>query len=198
MTDDTPETPYLSDLNVQTVRQENASVDDRISELESDIEELEDEVGEKADRIEDLEEEKNTAEKLLTQLRDSEREKHLARIREANEQVTDDEEVDLSAFDDADPDQLATVADMVEQAAGAEADVSNTGEGPDISDVEGADDDLGDALDKAAENWGLSSSWEKAKNDDFGNPEGFTDPNSASNDEPSYGDLVDALAGGDD
>lgn len=158
----------LADLNVSAVRAGNEHVDDRMSELESKISDLEQQVASLEDEKEEIEQEREAAEKLLADFRDSRREEQLDRIRQANEAVGADEEVDLSTLEDASVDQLETVAEMLESASTSE-EVSNSDRTPDLSNLDGGSSDGGIEETKAqvaAEN-GLGRLYERAKNDDF-------------------------------
>lgn len=167
MTDDDPtQYPKLADLHLDTVRAENDHVDQRFAELQEEVRELEDEVATLEDEKEDLREEKEAAEELLDDLKEGQRQKQLNRIKEANEAVSEDTEVDLSTLEDASVDQLETVAEMLESAAGTDA-VSNTDRAPDVGgadpDGTGGADELADRKAKLAEQTGLSSLYEQAQ-----------------------------------
>lgn len=182
MTDNDPETVRdLADLNVDFVRAENSHVDSRMETLESQISELEQQVASLEGEKDDLATEKEATEKLLAKFRDAQREKQLNRIQEANAAVDADEEVDISTLEEADVDQLETVANLLESAAGSSG-VSNSGNAPDLSGVEGDDSpDLQSQMAEVANDAGLGSMFQEVAG---------TDDSGA--DEPSLRDMLDA------
>ena len=166
---DPDDPPMLADLRVSTIRRENDRVDEEFEQLESQVDDLETDVDDLETELEDERDRADAAEKLLAEFRDSEREELLARIREANETVDDDEEVDLSALEDASVDQLETIAEMIENVAGTQPEVSNRG-GPDLGQVDDGSQTAEDVLDEVAADFGLSRKWEQTKNGDFSTP----------------------------
>lgn len=181
MTDDNDEVLELADLNVDYVRSSNDHVDNRMTELEDQISELEQQVATLESEKEDLAEEKEATEELLAEFQEDQRQKQLNRIKEANDAVAPDEEVDLSTLEDASVDQLETVADMIEAAAGS-AEVSNTDASPDLSNVDSNDgsDDLEEAMAEVAQEEGLYGMYKDLHTDE------------QANDDPSVRDLLDS------
>lgn len=159
----------LADLHVDTVRRENDHVDDRMAELESQVSELETTVSTLESEKADIEEDKEAAKELLAEFRDTQRDEQLTRIKQANEAVSPDNEVDLSTLEDASVDQLQTVAEIVEAAAGSQT-VSNTDRSPEFSGVDDGTPDA-DAIEQrkmqVANDEGLMGLYEKAKSGDF-------------------------------
>lgn len=196
MTDPADDTPKLADLNVRTVRRENDNVDEAMAELEDQLDDLETEVAEKDATIDTLEDEKEQAQTLLAKFEEGQRKEQLDRIREANEKVDADDEVDLSTLEDANVDTLSSVADMVERAAEAATTegVSNTDDEPDLGGVDPNDDDTDAALAEAASAMGLSKSYEKLQNDEFNGPDGIGHRGDG-NEQVDASDLLEELAG---
>lgn len=197
--DNPDDTPLLADLNVSTVRRENDAVDERISELESEADDLRGEVADLEAENDRLEKENDQARELLSRLQDSQRNEQLQRIKEANERVDPDQEIDLETLEDASVDHLATVADMLEVAADKadSGSISNTENRPDVGGTNPEeDDDLESALEEMAQDMGLTRPWEKAKNDSFSGPNGTVanaNHNGASS-APTAGDIARELA----
>lgn len=161
--------PKLADLNVDKVRAENDHVDNRIAELEAQVADLQSEKASLEEEKASLEDEKEATEQLLADFRESQRDEQLNRIRQANQVVADEDEVDLSTLEDASVDQLTTVADMLEKATQATStgQPSNANRRPNLNNADpatAADDDLKAQI--AAEE-GLGSLYEQAKNGDF-------------------------------
>lgn len=167
--------PKLADLNVDKVRAENDHVDNRIAELESQVEDLQSEKATLEEEKADLAEEKEATEQLLADFRESQREEQLNRIREANELVADEDEVDISSLEDASVDQLVTVADMLEQVTAAAAESIQSNSQPSNADrrpnLGGADpdpdNDIQSAKQQVANESGLGALYQKATNDEF-------------------------------
>ena len=186
--------PKLADLHIDTIRRENDHVDQRLAELEDEIDDLESEVSTLEDEKADLSEEVTAKEQLIADFRDGQREKQLNRIREANEAVAEETEVDLSTLEDASVDQLETVAEMLENASGNG--VSNTDRTPEVSDPEGGSGGPSGLEERKAEiaaEEGLAKLYADAKSgepdisrDDFG-PQGSM----------SGSDILDAATEGD-
>lgn len=190
----------LADLHIDTIRRENDHVDQRLEELEAEITSLESDVDQLESEKADIAEEKEAAEELLGDLREGQRKKQLNRIKEANAAVSEDNEVDLSTLEDASVEQLETVAQMVEGAAGA-AGVSNTDRTPDVGGAtpEGTGGDGPSDLEQrkaaVADEHGLASLYAQAT-------EGFevdhTDPTGAQiNDGVTESSAFDAATGGE-
>lgn len=152
----------LADLNVPTVRRENAAVDDQISSLESELADLREEVADLENERDTAEERADEAEQLLEKFHDAQRDEQLARIRAANEEVDDEDEVDISALEDASVDQLETVADLLEVTAGETVEVSN--EGADLSQVDDGEKSLEEELAEKADEFGLGQAYRKMVN----------------------------------
>lgn len=159
---DNPPIHQLADLNVATVRRDNAAVDELISGLESEAAELRKEKEDLEAAVDSEKERADTAEELIKKFHDSRREEELARIREANEAVDEDDRVDIAALEEASVDQLETVADLLEVTAGTSAEVSN--DEPDLGTVEGGEKTLEDELAEKAEGWGLGRSYQRLVN----------------------------------
>lgn len=174
MTDD--DTQYLEDLNVRHIRAENDEVDEAMADLEAKVDDLESEVEDKEAQIAELEEENEAYESLVADFREKRREEYLDRIRAANEAVAAEDEVDLSAFEDADPDTLKAVAEQVErlaEAAGADT-VSN--EKPDLSNADpddGFDEDLEEAKVRIAEENGFGDAYRRIQEGELPGPGGM-------------------------
>lgn len=199
MTDKDPDQfPKLADLNVDKVRAENDHVDNRIAELESKVSNLQSEVATLEDEKSSLEDKKEAAEQLLAEFHDSQREEQLARIREANEAVAPEDEVDLEPLEEASVDQLTTVANMVEKAAAAagQTQPTNANRRPELSNADPqSNGDIDDLKAQAAKKAGLGELYEKAQNDAFtANHQQIGD--GVSND-LSAADIEAALNGGD-
>lgn len=154
----------LADLNVATVRRENEAVAEQIDSLEAEVEELRKEKSDLEDDLDEEESRANEAEKLLKEFAENQRKEQLARIRSANEAVDDEEEVDLSTLEEASVDQLETVADMLEAAAGTETTVGN--DPADLDTVEGGEKTLEDELAEKADEFGLGRSYRRVLGDD--------------------------------
>lgn len=197
MTED-DDTQYLEDLNVRHIRAENDEVDETMSDLEAEVERLEAEVDDKEETISDLRDEKETYEELVSDFREGQRNEYLDRIREANEAVSEDDEVDLSAFEDADPDTLRAVAEQVERLAEAANAGSVSNDKPDLSDVSPDDDEIDDleaAKREAAKEAGLLDAYERIQNGETAGVSGVGKPANSP-----AGDLeakLDQLVGGD-
>lgn len=199
MTDD--DTPYLEDLNVRHIRAANEQVDEEMSDLEAKVSDLEDEIATLEDEVDDKDEQIEAYEGVIADFRESRREEYLERIREANEAVSEDEEIDLSAFEDSDPDTLQAVAEQVERLADAARDEPVRNETPDLGNAaggDGGDDDLEAAKQEVAESVGLGSAYERIQNGDTRKP--MSVGNGSRNNSPGD-DLraaLDDLARGDD
>lgn len=183
----------LADLNVAAIRAGNDHVDDRMSEMESQISDLEQQIATLEDEKEDLEADKEAAESLLADFRDTQRDEQLRRIRQANEAVGADEEIDLDTLEDASVDQLETVAEMLESAT-ATTQVSNRDSTPDISGIDSSavDDDVEGRKAQLAEKEGLARLYEKAQTDGF--EVDHTQPGPGTTPEgASMSDLIDAV-----
>lgn len=181
MPDTNDNSVQLDTLSATFIRENNDQVDEAISGLEDQVASLQDEraslkatIEDKDDRIDALTEEKETAEQLLETFRESQRDDHLSRIRAANDQLSESDQVDLASLEDASPDQLATVADFAEKLAGqaSQSGVANQSE-PDLSSVEG-DGDLDAQLKQAAADIGMADAFEKARSGGFERAEGLS------------------------
>lgn len=195
MTDD--ETQYLEDLNVRHIRAENDEVDEAMADLEAKVDDLESEVDDKEAQIADLEEEKEAYESLVADFRESRREEYLDRIRAANEAVSADDEVDLTAFEDADPDTLRAVAEQVERLAEAAGADSVGNEKPDLSNADPGDDfdeDLEEAKARIADENGFGDAYRRIQEGELPGPGGMR--NNSPGDDLSA--QLNNLIGGDD
>ena len=170
MSDDT--TLPLSDVSPERARRENDMIDEQFAALEDQIAALEDEKAALEGDKEAAEERADKLEDVVEAYRDERQDELLASIRETMQSAAvseDDFSFDFDDLADADIATLETVNEAVEatvEAAGVGTDrVSNRGESPDLSGVEGdgkqAAEQAQQAAQQAAADLGLGEKWQK-------------------------------------
>lgn len=191
------DTPLLENLNVRTVRAKNDGVDEALTEKEEEIADLQKQIAEQEQKVETLEEEKETAKELLRQFRDQQKADHIERIQTANEIVDDDDEFDVSDLEKADTGVLETVADRMEKLAAAASEsegVSNTGNSPNLGNVDpnDLDDNPDDEMAQIADEMNMGGAYEKLQAGEFDSPEAI---GASNEDNDPAKTLQDALEG---
>lgn len=177
----------LSDIAPERARRENDMIDEQFSELEEQVASLEDEKATLQEELDTVRDEKEALEDVVATYRDQRREKLIAGIRDTMSGAAVDEDDFAFEFDEleeAEISTLETVKDAVEttvEAAGiGDERVSNRGDSPDLSNVEGdggqsRDEEIAELAQQKAEELGMGQKWQQLQNgESLANRQSFT------------------------